>query len=240
VTEYSLTGDYQFTTGDFAPVRYITYRAVFLNQLWFLEAIMSALVLMVDPNNWNQVGDVSREDAAKLASQFVQEFNPMVATVGVIYPFAGDTLPQGALWCDGASYLRVDYPILFDTIGTIYGAVDADHFNVPDLRSRTIVGAGQGPGLPDYALNDEFGEIEHVLDIDEMPSHSHTDVGHTHAESGAIANVTTIGPGAPEPTAIPSPSLTGTGYASLTSTGGGEGHNNVQPSRAINYIISTV
>ncbi len=235
-----LRDDAPFTSGDFAPVGFIAYRLAFFNRQWVLEAVMAALVLMCDPDNWNTVGDLTPVQCADLAIQMVEGFNPMVPTVGVIYPFAGDTLPELALWCDGASYLRSDYAALFDTIGTLYGSADSTHFNVPDLRSRVPVGAGHGPGLPSYSLNDQFGEIEHVLTIGEMPSHSHTDLGHTHGESAAAPNATTIGPGLPEPTAVPAPSVTGSGSANLTSTGDGDAHNNVQPSIAINYVICTV
>lgn len=62
--------------------------------------------------------------------------------VGAILPFAsGIAIPQTYLICDGASLLRADYPYLFESIGTIYGAVDAQHFSLPDLTDSYIIGS---------------------------------------------------------------------------------------------------
>ena len=70
---------------------------------------------------------------------------------GCIYPFAGPiaNIPSGYLLCNGASLLRSTYPTLFSAIGTIYGAVDGTHFNLPDYRDRMIIGATQDDsGVP--------------------------------------------------------------------------------------------
>lgn len=57
-----------------------------------------------------------------------------------IWPAAAGSIPSGYLLCDGASYLRADYPDLFAIIGTTFGAVDGTHFNVPNLKGRMVVG----------------------------------------------------------------------------------------------------
>jgi microcystin-dependent protein len=70
---------------------------------------------------------------------------------GVIYPFAGAiaNIPAGYLLCNGASLLRSSYAALFAVIGTIYGAADGSHFNIPDYRDKMIVGAYQDDsGVP--------------------------------------------------------------------------------------------
>lgn len=229
-----------FSGGDFAPVGFIAYRALFFNQEWMLLAVMDALTLMCDAENWNPLGDLSAEDCASLAIQMVEEFDPMVSTVGVIYPFGGDTAPDGALMCDGSSYLRADYPALFDVIGTAFGSADGTHFNVPDLRARVPVGAGTQDGYDDHNVGDEFGQQDVTLTVYEMPSHSHADVGHVHGDIPALPNVTTIGPGAPQPTAVPGVGTTAAGFANLANSGNDGAHYNVQPSLAVNYIICTI
>lgn len=229
-----------FTSGDFAPVGFIAYRALFFNTEWMLLAVMEALTLMCDAENWNTVGSLSPTDCADLAIQMVEEFSPMVKTVGVIYPFAGDTLPDGALWCDGSSYLRSAYPELFDTIGTAFGAADGTHFNVPDLRARVPVGAGTSSGYDDHSVGDEFGQQDVTLTVFEMPSHSHADIGHAHGYVPAAPSVTSISPGVPEPTAVPGIASTSAGFANLANTGNDGAHYNVQPSLAVNYIICTL
>jgi microcystin-dependent protein len=221
-------------TGDSLSGGKVTYRLSFPNQIWFLQAIMAALITMAPPENWNDVGLITPAEASQLAIDMIEDFMILPDLTGCVIPFAGPVLPAGALKCDGSSYLRSDYPYLFVAIGTIYGAVDADHFSVPDLVQRAVIGTGGG-----MVLGDEIGEATHMLITAEMPSHTHTDVGHTHLEVTAIGNLTTIGPGAPEPTALPSVGTTGTGNASLTNTGGDGAHNNIQPSTALNWAIIT-
>lgn len=62
---------------------------------------------------------------------------------GMVFDWAAPSAPTGTLFCDGRSLERVGtYKRLYDAIGTTWGAVDSSHFNIPDLRSRVVVGAG--------------------------------------------------------------------------------------------------
>ena len=61
---------------------------------------------------------------------------------GVVWEYGGTVAPYGFLMCDGTSYLRTDYPALFNAIGTAFGSVDGTHFNVPDHREAAGVGIG--------------------------------------------------------------------------------------------------
>lgn len=62
--------------------------------------------------------------------------------IGSIFPYAGSILPLNKGWflCDGASYLRSEYPDLFAVIGNNFGTADGTHFNVPDLRGQFLKG----------------------------------------------------------------------------------------------------
>lgn len=227
-----------YTTGDTA-VGMISYRLSFPNEYWYLLAVMGALCTLCEIENWNTVGLISPTDAASYATAMVQDFAPMVIQVGMIVPYGGSVAPDGALLCDGASYLRDDYADLFAVIGTNFGAVDSSHFNVPDLRGRAGVGAGTGTGLSPRAIGQSFGEETHTLTGAEVPSHSHTDSGHVHSESAASPTLIAIGAGVPAPSATPLPSFTGSGSSNLDSFGGGGDHNNIQPSLVVQYIILT-
>ena len=58
---------------------------------------------------------------------------------GFIYPLASNVVPEGFLLCDGAEYLRAEYPELFAAIGTMYGAGDGSStFNVPNLQNNNM------------------------------------------------------------------------------------------------------
>ena len=78
--------------------------------------------------------------------------------VGTILPWSQATAPSGFLKCDGSAISRATYSDLFDVIGTSYGVGDGSTtFNLPDLTSRSIVGAntttnvGQTSGAHDTA-----------------------------------------------------------------------------------------
>lgn len=209
---------------------------------WLLTAMQGALGALAITGNWIAEGDVAAEEAAEIGQTIIDSLEPTMDLIGLVFPFAGDTshVPDGALLCDGASYLRTNFPDLFSVIGTTYGAADGTHFNVPDLRGRTVLGVGAGSGLSPYSLAQQVGEENHTLTVAELAAHSHTDVGHTHVESIAVPAVGAALVGLPIPSAVPGVGVTGVGSASLSTDGGGSGHNTIQPSIALNYLIVAV
>lgn len=147
---------------------------------------------------------------------------------GFIYPLASDIVPEGFLLCDGAEYLRVEYPELFAAIGTMYGSGDGSTtFNVPNLQTRVPVGKGEG-----YELGDIGGEETHTLTIDEMPSHNH-DVD-ARVSKGSIGNPGYVIPQSNDWWIEPLQRI-----GSTNSIGGSQPHNNMQPYTVVNYIIAT-
>lgn len=86
---------------------------------------------------------------------------------------------MGWLRCDGRSLLRSEYRTLFAVLGTDFGSVDADHFNLPDAEGRVVAMIGQADSISNtWVDGDMSGEERHTLTIAEMPSHRHgsTDV----------------------------------------------------------------
>jgi microcystin-dependent protein len=65
--------------------------------------------------------------------------------VGSVVMWAGTiaTVPAHYMFCDGTSLVIADNVDLWTAIGATYGSVDPQHFNLPDLRDRFIVGATQ-------------------------------------------------------------------------------------------------
>lgn len=62
--------------------------------------------------------------------------------IGSIFPFAGTQIPLGYLLCDGALVSRVEYPTLYQAIGSTYGAsAGGEYFRLPDLRGRFPLGS---------------------------------------------------------------------------------------------------
>ena len=73
---------------------------------------------------------------------------------GMIFAFAGNSIPSGFLLCDGSQVSRTTYKKLFDVIGKTYGEGDGSTtFTLPNLIDRFLEGgssAGQyrDAGLP--------------------------------------------------------------------------------------------
>lgn len=157
----------------------------------------------------------------------------------------------GTLLCDGSSYAVTTYPYLWNQIGYTYGGSGAN-FNVPDIRGRVGIGAGQGAGLTNRVLATSLGEENHLLIVAEMPGHTHTDSGHTHTDAGHVHAVTTynnafgslVGSGTGsalnQENTLSGTANIQTSYANLDSTGGGGSHNNIQPSLVVTKVIAYI
>ena len=120
----------------------------------------------------------------------IEDFLPIEA--GMVYPYAGSVAPTGYLLCDGAAYLRSEYPELFSAIGTTYGPGDGSTtFNVPDYRGRTLIGSSAS-----HVLGATGGEETHVLTPAETAAkdHSHTmNHGHGFTQPTVNGGATTTG-----------------------------------------------
>jgi microcystin-dependent protein len=83
---------------------------------------------------------------------------------GTVFPFHGTVAPSGWHLCDGN--------------GT-YTNEAGDVVIIPDLRGRSVLGAGSGDGLTTRALNSNGGAETHTLTIPELPSHNHNSTNST-------------------------------------------------------------
>lgn len=208
--------------------------------LWIREALNGMISDYATPGTWYQLGTTTPDEAAAVFSSVFDTFGVDMATTGVIVPYAGGILPPDWLPCDGRSVLRSAYPNLFAAIGTVWGSVDSTHFNIPDLRGQTLVGQGTNPSTgTTFNLGTYGGEEAHAQTASELATHAHVDAGHTHAEGIAAPNVTTIGAGAPQPTAVPAVGVTGIGSASIQNAGSGTPANVMQPFAVVNWAIIT-
>lgn len=170
-----------------------------------------------------------------------------------------DTLPTGYgtwAWCNGGTYLRSN-TALFAILGTAYGTGDgATTAGLPDLRECVPVGKGTMGGATSPARITNFvtstlgaiwGECLHLLGIGEIPAHTHaaavTDLGHKHNlrnnGGGSALGVGAFTPNGEAPGSIVATSDTQTTGITVSNanTGGGNSHNNVQPSTVCNWII---
>ncbi|WP_422355483.1 phage tail protein [Roseivirga pacifica] len=81
----------------------------------------------------------------------------MEGTIGEMKVFAGSYAPKNWMICNG-EYLKIeDNMALFSVIGTTYGGDGMRTFALPDMRGRTVIGAGRGPGLSDRKAGEKLG-----------------------------------------------------------------------------------
>ncbi len=222
-------------TPDSIPARIFIRLLAIPDDTYYSGAVTGALLDLIDPASWELLGAATPEECAERAFEMVETYLKS-GLCGVIVPYASVELPAFTLPCDGQIRNRVDFPFLYARIDPIY-RVDADHFRTPNLLGRVIVGAENEPGETIWQPGVTGGEASHQLTVNEMPSHTHIDEGHAHAYTGATPNVTTVGPGAPQPTAVPSPLVTAISSANLNPTGGNAAHNNMQPYLCMKYAI---
>lgn len=107
--------------------------------------------------------------------------------LGQISPFAGSFAIRGSATCDGQLLSIQQNTALFAIIGTTYGGNGVNTFQLPDLRGRSMLSQGQGPGLSLYTLG-EIAGVEHTtMTINNMPSHNHPITGSLAASTTAAS-----------------------------------------------------
>ena len=99
----------------------------------------------------------SIKNVTDVASGDANAVNPV--PIGAIITFGGSDVPEGCLLCNGQSLTA--YPDLAGVLGSN---------EAPDLRSRFVVGSGQGNGLSNYPLNQKGGVETVTLLSDQIPS----------------------------------------------------------------------
>lgn len=142
--------------------------------------------------------------------------------------------PKGWAFCNGQLLPINQNQALFALLGTTYGGDGQTNFALPDLRGRVPAHTG-GQG---HFLGERGGEQAHTLTLPEIPQHSHTasatsDSGDLFVATGnmlaaspaqlyapATSNLTTLVPG------------------SVTTMGGSQAHENMQPYLVLNFCIA--
>ncbi|NCJ08050.1 phage tail protein [Synechococcales cyanobacterium C] len=98
--------------------------------------------------------------------------------IGQIQAFGFNFPPRGWAFCDGQLLSISSNEALFSLLGTTFGGDGRTTFALPDLRGRSIVHVGSGPGLDTITWGERGGTFEVTLTIPQMASHSHTAILH--------------------------------------------------------------
>ena len=95
------------------------------------------------------------DNSKKLANtEFIQALASILVPIGCVQAYAGNTLPNGWLLCDGSAVSRTTYAKLFSVIGTTYGSGNGSTtFNLPNLVDKFVEGSAtagtvKSAGLP--------------------------------------------------------------------------------------------
>lgn len=156
----------------------------------------------------------------------------------VPYNFA----PRGWAFCNGQILPIAQNTALFSLLGTTYGGNGQTTFALPDLRGRTAISSGQGPGLSSYDLGQAAGTENETLTINQMPAHNHllTASGDDAAAGSPLGNVPAVLSGSINgyipPASNTAPGPMGANMVSLT--GGSQPFSIIQPYLTLNYCIA--
>ena len=116
-----------------------------------------------------------------LALNYVIALQGVFPSRNAVDPFIGEIMlvgfnfaPRSWASCDGQLLPISQNAALFSLLGTIYGGDGRTTFALPDLRGRTAIHTGTGPGLSSRPQGQRGGTETNTMTVAQMPSHSHT------------------------------------------------------------------
>jgi len=113
-----------------------------------------------------------------------------------VTPFLGQIMcagfnfaPAGWLLAEGQLLSIAQNTALFALLGTQYGGDGQTTFALPDLRGRSMIGAGQSSGTYNYPQGEMAGAETVTLNQSQLPAHTHF-----YAPPASTANATVESP----------------------------------------------
>lgn len=167
--------------------------------------------------------------------------------------FGGNFAPRGYAFCNGQILSIAQNTALFSLLGTTYGGNGQTTFALPDLRGRTPIHWGPGPGLSNYDIGQVGGTETTTLLITQIPSHTHVATlgtlairaknaaGNSQTAAGNVPANEAAGVTATYSNAVPDASMNAAALAgapALANTGGGQPVSIIQPYLAVTFIIA--
>ncbi len=166
--------------------------------------------------------------------------------LGEIRLFSFEYAPEGWHICDG-SILNIQQNVaLFSLIGNAFGGDGKTTFALPDLRGRAPFGAGVKAPFT-YQRGQKGGAEAVALSSTEMPFHNHLmEVENTIGNVPNSTNYLAIPQTKPAQGSIPvnayNPDVTSNTILNpdtISVSGSGQAHNNLQPFQTVNFCIAT-
>lgn len=147
--------------------------------------------------------------------------------------------PKGWAQCNGQFLPINQNQALFSLLGTVYGGNGQTTFALPDLRGCVPLHEGSG-----HTLGEKAGAQAVTLNINQLPTHSHDFSSNTCVQSAtanATAGVPTSSYWANSGRAAYSTggvSLSAMSPQAVSTVGGSQAHQNMQPFLALNFCIA--
>ncbi|MEQ8208814.1 MAG: tail fiber protein [Lacipirellulaceae bacterium] len=113
-----------------------------------------------------------QNEQPSLTLNYVVRINGNDEDLGEVGLFAGSFNPRDWALAHGQILPIANNTALFSKLGNTFGGDAINTFALPDLRGRTAIGAGQGPGLPSYNLGQEVGTER--ITLSDVPEHTHS------------------------------------------------------------------
>lgn len=156
------------------------------------------------------------------------------AYVGEIRMFAGDSAPQGWMFCNGAELPISSFQELYTLIGTTYGGDGVRTFRIPDLQGRVPVHMSDL-----YMLGSMGGTENEVLTISQMPEHTHLALANRNSEDSKYTSPTNHYWGYSTLAHYQESEADVSMHpATIDTAGGDQSHTNMMPTMTTNFIIA--
>ncbi len=173
----------------------------------------------------------------------------MEPTLAEIRIFGGNFAPRSWALCQGQLLPINQNQALFSILGTTFGGDGRTTFGLPDLRGRTAIHAGHGPGLSDRRLGSKGGTETVTLNLTNLALHNHHDSLRANISASDSNEPAGRYPGVAEAknnstgaaiavTSYNSTSNTDLQAGNTGTTGGQRSFDIRQPWLAMNYIIA--
>lgn len=199
--------------------------------------------------SWNDFHVVKNvQELETLCAALQTQLNDLQPTpVGSVIMWAGAVtaaaIPEHYKLCDGTALKASDYPALYAVLGDLHKtSAIAGYFNLPDLRSRFVVGYNNSE--TDYnTVAKKGGEKAVTLITSQMPSHVHSVNDYYFIENSRSVSTGISG------TEYAGGNNAGSGDTDFdnntllykthnsASTGGGSSHENRPPYYVLAYLI---
>jgi microcystin-dependent protein len=157
--------------------------------------------------------------------------------LGEVKWFGGNFAPRGWALAEGQLLPISQNSALFSILGTTYGGDGETTFALPDLRGRSAMGTGSGPGLTTRRVGEKSGSETTTLSVANIPSHSHNlivEKGNSVSADPDGKLIAKSGGFRPESTVQNHGTLHSN---TISPTGGDQSFSNMQPYLVMNPII---